>query len=162
MLPAACHKFIIHTSQLNQLTLEITGANSMRLEDSPFITGAPEFMRSKLGSHLSSLMHLPSPRNKIRIKSVVREPCIDQRIADVELEALHYKLRFDGLPVSRGAHWAPITATHMGASNLQSYFRKYYNRESNSSKLPIAHGYLLERSRSSSHLLRLFVLVRLL
>ena len=133
---------MIHTSQLNQLTLEIKGAGSRSLEGSPFIRGAPEFMRSKLGSYLSSLEHLPSPRNKIWIKSVVREPRIDQRVADVELEALHYKLRFDGLPVSRGAHWAPITATHMGATNLQSYFRKYYNSELNFTKVSIEHSYL--------------------
>ncbi|XP_028968525.1 vitellogenin-2 [Galendromus occidentalis] len=128
VLPIACHKFMVHSSQLNQLTVKISGADSMRLEDSPFITGAPGFMVSKLGRHLGSLEHLPAPRNEIFIKSVVREPCIDQRVADVEMEALHYKLLFENLPVSWGAHWAPRTATHMGTSNLQSYFRKYYNR----------------------------------
>nr|ASB34117.1 vitellogenin [Neoseiulus barkeri] len=128
VLPYACHKFMVHTSQLNQLTLEITGTDSMKLEDSPFITGAPGFMVSKLGQHLSSIHHLPSPQNRILIKSVVHEPCIDQRVADVELNALHYKLRFDDLPVSWGAHWAPRTVNHMGATNLQSYSRRFYNR----------------------------------
>lgn len=130
VLPIACHKFIIHTSQLNQLTLEISASGSMNLEKSPFVTAARGVLLPELGKHLSSVQPYDSQQNRIIIRSVVREPCIDQRFADMQVEGLHYKLLFSNLPVSWGAHWAPRTATHMGTSNLQSYSRKWYNRKS--------------------------------
>ncbi|OQR71212.1 large lipid transfer protein-like [Tropilaelaps mercedesae] len=130
MFPYSCHKFIIHSSQLNKMTMDVKFNEHVRLHENPVLTTLYSIMRSAYYPHLRLDFMRPNGTTpgEIHVKSVVRTPCIDQRVADIEFMGPRHTSIWKSVPVSWGAHWAPKTATHLGMTNMQSYSRKWYHR----------------------------------
>lgn len=126
-----CHKFIIHTSQLNKMIADIKFNENVHLHENHCLSTISTSLRSRYYPHLTKFSVTPNATtpNEIHIQSVVREPCIEQRVADIEFQSPHHSATWKSLPVSWGAHWAPRTASHLGTTNLQSYSRKWFHRK---------------------------------
>nr|ALC78839.1 hemelipoglycoprotein-1 [Dermanyssus gallinae] len=130
LMPFACHKFIVHTSQLNNMTLDVEVNDRAHVLTNPCMST----LRAYLAAQYDANLRMFAPQRNVsrpghwHMNSVVREPCINQRLADIAIVGPYHSSFWESVPVSWGAHWAPRTATHLGSTNMQSYSRKWFHR----------------------------------
>lgn len=157
-MPYICHKFIIHTSQLNKMDMDIKFNDEVHLHENPYLSTLYAIQRSRYYPHLRK--HYLRPNNTtpghIHIRSVARTLDIWSKVADIEFRGPRHTSVWKSVPISFGAHWSPKTAYHLGMTNLGSYSRKWYHRKCLSS---LYRGtYLINRHDSKRGFYRSFVL----